>query len=104
MSYSQKQILALEKEINASLPLYALPSPRLIKQCKNSGVQIRKNQPLKIDMAAYVKEEEDILCCFYNSEAKKAVFTSIVNLTFRGNGPLFEKINTFQSWEGSCDS
>ena len=103
MSYSLKQILSLEKEINKNLPLSALPSSRLIEQCKESGIKIKRDQLLKIDKVTYVKKEGDIFCNFYNSEAKKGVFTSIVNLIFRGKGTLFEKIKKFQSWDGSLE-
>jgi hypothetical protein len=96
-------IIALEKEINKNSPLLALPTSRLIKQCKDSGVRIKRNQQLQIDRVAYVKDEIDIFCSFYVSEAKMAIFTSIVNLTFIGEGPLFEKIKEFQAWDGVID-
>ena len=103
MSYSKKQIIALEREINKNSPLLALPTSRLIKQCRDSGVLIRRNQQLQIDRVDYVEDEIDIFCWFYISKAKKAVFTSIVNLTFIGKGPLFEKIKEFQAWDGIID-
>ncbi len=59
-----------------------------------------RNQQLQIDRVAYLKDEIDIFCCFYVSEAKQAIFTSIVNFTFIGEGPLFEKIKVFQAWDG----
>ena len=101
MSYSKKQIIDLERQINKSTPLFALPTSRLIKQCKSYGVRIKSNQKLQIDRAAYVKDELDIFCSFYVTDSEKAVFTSIVNLKFIGEGPLFEKINKFQEWDGN---
>ncbi|MGA1871784.1 MAG: hypothetical protein ACMUJM_24930 [bacterium] len=96
MTYSLKKVLALEKEINANLPLFAYPSPRLIKQCKDSGVRIKKDRLLQIDKVTYIKEEQDIFCMFYVDEASKSVLTSIVNLVFNGEGSLIEKIKKFQ--------
>jgi len=103
MSYSKKQIIALEREINKNKPLLALPASRLIRQCKGSGIRIRKDRQLQIDRVAYVKDEIDIFCSFHVPEAKKSVFTSIVNLTFIGEGLLFEKIREFQAWDGVID-
>lgn len=96
MSYSKRQIIDLERQINKSTPLHALPTSRLIKQCKRYGVSIKSNQKLQIDRCAYVKDELDIFCSFYVTDAEHAVFTSIVNLKFIGDGPLFEKIKKFQ--------
>ncbi len=96
MHYSKKQIIALEKEINKDRPLLALPTSRLIKQCDGFGIRINRHQQLQIDRVAYVKAENDIFCSFYVSEAKEAILTSIVNLTFIGEGPLFERIRKFQ--------
>jgi hypothetical protein len=103
MSYSKKQIIELEREINKNKPLLASPTSRLIKQCKGSGVRIKRNQQLQIDRVAYVKDKIDIFCIFHISEAKKSIFTSIVNLTFIGEGRLFEKIKEFQAWDGVLD-
>jgi hypothetical protein len=96
MTYTLKKVLALEKEINANLPLFAYPTPRLIQQCRNSGIRIKKDRLLQIDKASYIKEEQDILCMFYIDEANKSVFTSIVNLVFNDEGSLIEKIKDFQ--------
>ena len=96
MTYSLKKVLALEKEINANLPLFAYPSPRLIKQCKNSGISIKKDRLLQIDKVTYIKKEQDIFCMFYLDEANNSVFTSIVNFVFNGKGSLIEKIEDFQ--------
>ncbi len=100
MSYSKKQIFFLFCEINKNKPLLALATSKLIRQCKKSWISINKYRQLQIDRVAYVKDENDIFCSFYVSEAEKAVFTSIVNLKFIGEGPLFEKIKEFQAWDG----
>ena len=100
MSYSKKKIIALEREINKNTPLFALPISRLIKQCKSQGVRIKISQKLKIDKFVYIKDETDIFCSFYVAEANNGVLTSIVNLKFIGEGPLFEKIKKFQDWDG----
>jgi len=100
MSYSKKQIIELERELNKVIPLFALPTSQLIKQCKNQGLRIKSKQKLQIDRFAYLKNELDIFCSFYVTEAKHSVFTSIVNLKFIGEGVIFEKIKEFQDWDG----
>jgi hypothetical protein len=100
MTYSKKQILKLENEINKKVPLLAIPTSNLIKQLKKSGIQIKITEKLKIDKVAFSKKDFDIYCSFYLTEAKMAVFTSIVNLSFIDKGPLFEEIIQFQAWDG----
>ena len=97
MAYTKMRIRQLEREINKHKPLSAFPKTKLMRQCRESGVKIRKNKELQIGRVAYLKDEVDIFCIFHDPESGNAVFTSIVNLEFTGEGPIFDKIKKFQA-------
>lgn len=86
----------LEKILNEKSPLFAWPTEDLIENLYDYGVTIDRRDLLKIDRFAYIKKEQTIFCSFYLEKYKKATFTPIENLLFKGNGPFYDKIKNFQ--------
>jgi tetratricopeptide (TPR) repeat protein len=94
---NEREVSELVEALNRQLPMRAYATPRLAKAIRGQGGNVNVNDPVTIDSVLYLGDEGGIACALSHSRGKSVVVTSITDLAFDEDHPLFGKIRAYQS-------